>query len=315
MKLVKREKSKSIPKLEEFSEIFFSWQTKIETEGQQKGLGSGGNFRKVFQKTIETILKHDENRQNVLSMMKPLFKEKMRISTEIFFQEFKNIKMKDTLYSDTQSGLAELFTTVDGIVLTTTGDLKYQSTKIDKSGVYRILKKAKSTTINPSIYIRFLLAPNKEAKIPQYLDEFIDYSKSSSIIIFIYEDNPEKFKYVNQYLLKWEQEQGLIIEKAYVWTKRGRIADDMTVKKEQEIRKSSPPFEVVENISQLISLIKQRKNDNCKIIVFLDFDGALSDNRIMRLRQAKVAYKHAVNLLNYSYKNPKFALSQLIVPL
>lgn len=300
MKLTKKKKHKGLPKLNEFSKIFFSWQTKLETEGQRRGLGSGGNFRKVFKKTIETILKLDRNRQKILFMMRPSFKEKVRIATEAFFTEFKNIKMKDTLYLDTRPGLLGLFTAVDGIVLTTTGDLEYQSIKIDRSGIYKILKKLKSSIGKPNMYMQFLLSRNKEAQMPQYLNEFMTHSKSSSITVFIYDDNPEKFKYANQYLLEWEKEQELSADKFYVWIKRGRVADNMTSEKEQSIINSSPPFKMVENIAQFISFIKQKKRDNYKSIVFLDFDGALSDNRIMRFRQAKVAYKHAINLLNYN---------------
>ncbi|MBI2040203.1 hypothetical protein HYT18_03950 [Candidatus Microgenomates bacterium] len=72
----------------------------------------------------------------------------------------------------------------------------------------------------------------------------------------------------------------------------------MTPEKENAIKAISPPFETVENLEQLGRIIMDLNINKIPVIVFLDFDGALSNNILMRVRQAQVAYKYAHNFIH-----------------
>ncbi|MBI2040202.1 hypothetical protein HYT18_03945 [Candidatus Microgenomates bacterium] len=202
----------NLPTVDEFSKIFFDWQSKIEEEGQKKGVGSGGDFRRVFKETIKTIIS-DSKEQATLSIS---LSSKLNKIAKDFFTEFKEIKMEDLIYPDTYEDLVKLFEVVDGIVLFTTGDPEYQPRKIEKSGILKMLDKARKEAGKLNTYLHFLFALDKEATTLSLVKEFVKSISADSVMVVLYDDNPEKFQYADGYLTEFENKQNFKLHKIYV---------------------------------------------------------------------------------------------------
>jgi len=274
---------KIIP-IEEFSKIFFGWQTKIEKEGEEKGTGSGGDFRRVFKETVKEIIGS------------PLFQnhsliQKLEKEADDFLQDFREIEMQDLVYKDAEEGSRLLCKEADHIVIFTTGDKDYQPRKIQKSGIIDLFQSAIKNS-GKNVSLEFLFSENKKSEIPKIIEKI-----PGKLLIAIYDDNPEKFKFAEKYIRELEEKIGIIFKKLYVWAKRGRIGQNTTKQKLEQIRKENPEFEIAQNLEEYVDLIVSRKSDNTIVIALLDFDGALADNIGLRERQASVAYKHFMKFL------------------
>lgn len=273
------------------AENFFDHQHAIERE-----LGGGGNFREVFQRTIGSIFEQAKKNGWSEDLFGKITPEEFKARTENFFQDFAEIEMEDTLYHDIPSALSYLVNNVGGIVPYTQGDPEYQPKKIDKSRVWEKLLEEKIKPGKEEPFWGEIISTKKETEIPRIINEFVSKS-NSNVCVVIYDDSVGNFAKAEEYIRQYENKSGIPVKRLYVWAKTGRAAEEMTPEKEQKQKEGAPEYETAEKLSDLENIFKKKNINPSSALVLLDFDGALSDNRIMRVRQAHVAYTHALVLI------------------
>lgn len=283
----------------EFANVFFGHQSAVEKEGEAAGIGSGGNFKEVFKRTFKNVL--EKARESGLEGLDQ--DEDLEMLSDTFLEKLSRIKMEDTIYHDTYSAAFDLFKTADGVILYTTGDPAIQPVKIERSGVMELLGNAKEKS-QSSASLRAVISHKKEAEIPNVLRDYVG-EHDGEIMVAIYDDSIANFEKAKQFLVEFQAQSGVVVEPLFVFAKRGRVAESANIQVEGERE-----FETVESLGGLVDLIEEKKNGR-KTFVFLDFDGALSDNRLMRVRQAHVAYSNIMPVVAQMVRSKKLDKEQI----
>lgn len=276
------------------SKIFFENQSKVEREGEQLGIGAGGNFREVFKRTLGIVIETAKQQGWPELAIAGGQQDKSDEIADKFMDEFSRIRMEDTIYHDTYSAGIELFRVSDSVVVYTQGDAGIQPEKIQRSGIWQLLENAREKSLSESS-LKMEISTKKEAELSRILNEFVGNDKSEIVVVF-YDDQTVNFAKAKKYFSEFEEKSGVKIEPLFVWAKRGRFAEASTTREEDLQNARDGGYEVAETLNGLVELIKE-KPDGRRTLVLLDFDGAISDNRLMRVRQAHVAYTNIMTTL------------------
>lgn len=278
--------------------IFFEEQSNVEREGEEEGIGNRGDFKETFRRTARSV--------DDFFSKKGL--PKLRIGedkVEEFFEEFLRIKMDDTIYHDLASHVivpfSDIAKRVDGLAIWSSGDPAYQPKKIALSGIEKLVDIAKEEQEQSgrSVFTESVISQKKDAEIPGLLKRFYDAlsaeKKPSRIKVIIYDDSVGNFEKADKYIKEFEDAQGIKVEREYIFAKVGRVTEEKeTEQKEMQVRERFPFLKTITDVSELANSLSPSE---APTLVMLDFDGALSDNRLMRARQAHIAYKHIMKHL------------------
>lgn len=292
------------------SASFFSQQALNEQRNAAKGLGGSPDFETVFNRTLfdflhvvrrETdlvpkgnleSLPKDQRAQRVIETRRQL---KQR--TDAFMEDMRSIEMEDTIYPDVRTQLPQLVRNVDGVLIWTSGHSNYQFAKIEKSKIQHLLETS-ATDSDRSIVREPLISRNKEKETLNLLHQFAREQPEGEMTVIIYDDSQGNFERSDKTIKESEDSSGRRVNRLFVWAKVGRVSENLTVEKEQEAISRLPEnvqahLHTASSFTDFVGIVQQyRTQVNGPILALLDFDGALSDNRIMRLRQSQVFHEH-----------------------
>ncbi len=292
------------------SKRFFNQQVKNEQRNTVKGLGSAPDFGIIFDKTLFDFL-HVVRKETDLIPKGGIaatpkgqrggkltdVRRELRDRTEEFMQDMRSIEMEDTIFPDVKPQLPDLVKNVDGVLVWTSGYENYQLAKIEKSKIQKLLRDSVSDPKNDVIR-EPLISRNKEKEVSTVLHQFATEHPDSEITVIIYDDSQDKFEKSDATIQEFEKGSGRQVNRLYAWAKTGRVGDTLNAEREPGIISALPAnvkdhLRPVSSFADFVEIVKQyRAQTSDSVLVLLDFDGALSDNRIMRLRQSKVFHKH-----------------------
>lgn len=293
-----RKSSDSIGKTK-FARDFFDNKSTVEQENPDVGC----NFRDVFKRTLREIFIHAKENGWADSIVNKATPEELKRRTEVFFKEFREIQMEDTIFHDVPEALLGLSSKVGGIVVYSKGELEYQLRKIEKSFIWQKVLQAKEESGRKELFLRKVISGKKEAEIPQIIEEFVNFKGGAGVTVVVYDDLVDNFTKAEKYIEQYENKRGIKVGRLYVWAKCGIVTEGMTPEKEQAQKKGAPEYETIEKLSDLENIINLKKIDISSAVVLLDFDGALSDSRFSRAKQAYIAYSHAMALIKDLVQN------------
>lgn len=291
------------------AKTFFKQQAQNEKHNTLKGLGSAPDFEIVFNKTLfdflhivrqETDLipksneplSKDQQTENVTNI-----RRKLRQRTQDFMEDMRSIEMEDTIYPDVKPSLPDLVSNVDNVLVWTSGHANYQLAKIEKSKIQNLLKTSAPDSKNNTVH-EPLISRNKEKDTQTLLNQFSKDFPDGEITIVIYDDSQGNFEKSDKTIAKFENNTGRRVNRLFVWAKTGRVGENLTQEKEQEAISKLPAnvqehLRTISSFADFVEIVKLYRSQNAgPILALLDFDGAISDNRIMRLRQSQVFHNH-----------------------
>lgn len=289
---------------------FFGQQARDEKGNAAKGFGAAPDYEMVFNRTLfdflhlvrkETnlvpkgdlgSLPEDERGKRVVDIRRQL-----RQRADSFMEDMRAIEMEDTIYSDVRVGMPELIKNVDGVVVWTSGHPNYQLAKIEKSKIQRLLE-ASASDSEKEVVRDPLISRNKEKDTLGLLEQFVSEHPKDEVAVVIYDDSQGNFAKSDRTIGEFEKNTGRKVNRLFVWAKVGRVGDSLTPEGEQDAISKMPDnvrnnLRTVSSFADFAGIMGQYKSQTGgAILALLDFDGALSDNRIMRLRQSQVFHKH-----------------------
>lgn len=286
----------------ELAKTFFSERSGVEIDGRKTGVDSGGDYKETFKGTLQSIIAFVKEKGWTDEIFAGLDDRQIEKKTDEFLDEFRKIKMDDSLYHDIPESLPKIFQRVDGVSLWSSGHENYQPKKIEQSGIGNLLKKEAEVRrhVGRTFFLESAITQNKEIEIPNILKRFKDSlengERGSRIRVVIYDDTLENFQKAEKYIQEFEKGEGTTVERVYVFAKTGRISQEKTTtEKEAKVREQFPDLKTALSISELASFLPESKD--VPTLLLLDFDGALSDTRLNRARQAHVAYQHIMGIM------------------
>lgn len=218
-----------------------------------------------------------------------------------FLKDMKAIEMRDTLYDDVVEGLKELVKSAGEIDIWTAGDSvnEHQLAKLISAGIFSMIHKAIGEANFPT-RTNDVIDDEKSSKIPILLDGLLSINGSNKLLVAVYDDKARALKAAAADIELWKLRQkagdnDVEVHPIYVRAKRGRHG------KEEWAEEAAPEHESVDTLHELAELIEKKGQElgipRKQRIALLDFDGALSDNRLLRLRQTHVMYTNILKAL------------------
>lgn len=289
---------KTIP----LANTFFAERSGVDKDGKKTGVDAGEDYRETFKRTLNAVIAFAKEKGWKNEVFAGLSPEEMEKKANEFLDEFQRIKVDDTLYNEIPESLPRVFQRIDGVSLWSSGHESYQPKKIENSGIKNLLQKEAEAQRQSGrkFFLETAITQNKEAEIPNILERFRstlkDGEQSQSIRVVVYDDTLSNFQKAEKYIKEFEKSEGIRVERVYVFAKTGRIGEEQaTVEKEKKTRTQFPDLKTALSISELANFLPEGKD--ISTVLLLDFDGALSDTRFMRVRQAHVVYRHVMGTL------------------
>jgi hypothetical protein len=221
----------------------------------------------------------------------------LKFISDEFIEALKQIKVEDVVHDDIKdpNTMRLLAESAGEINIWTTGDTvnKHQEAKLINGSlpnrIYTGIAEA-----NKLVRCNHVVASDKFKEIETRLQAFWSHSGEKPIVVAFFEDRINNLTKAQAAIMKfvkskWESGQTISINGFYGRVLRGRHLDQ---KWSDDFRGGSD----VENLPDFIEKVRNyTKGKNIppeQTIVFLDVDGAMIDNRYIRLRQASVMQHH-----------------------
>lgn len=278
--------------------LFFQKQEENEKAGgghPVRKIGNAPNFARVFDSTLSALREVAKTQPSLSEYLKVYLtpKDYVRRIKE-FMGALRCVEMADTHFAELKDAVPDLITESDMIAVWTSGHPNYQNAKIEKSGIQQILERAESEQPagRLSIVQDPIISRDKIAEIPNFLKKVVSKYPGKQIMLVVYDDSESAFKKVEGKVLQFEAETGNEVIRSFVWACTGRVGDSYSVdKKKAKIDQlAQQGIATASSMIDLTRIIKEKKAVNPQAIIasLLDYDGAISDNRIMKLRQGDV---------------------------
>jgi hypothetical protein len=226
-----------------------------------------------------------------------------------FLRDFMNIEMRDTLFDDVQNG--DGFRSVSSVAgevnVWTAGDTvnRHQENKLVRAEIFRLIHETLAE-INLPTRCNDIIADEKASRLYDALEYFVKSKGTSDIVVAIFDDKTGALVKAFRDIERWRKErevkgETINIHPLFIRAMRGRHGHE-----------SWPdiyplPKHEANDLNDVASLIeqeqKQHKIPREHTMAFLDFDGAMSDNRLMRLRQAHVMYTNIMKAIKLATGN------------
>ncbi len=259
------------------------------------------NWRHVFNRVLFNYFYELEEYQGYDGFLDILTPQQEKRFEKMFLREMKAIEVRDTLYEDVEGGMKCIVNSAGEVDIWTAGDNvnEHQLAKLVSSGIFSMIHNAVGE-LNLPTRTNDVIDDEKSSKIHVLLDAMAAHTGSNKLLITVYDDKARALKAAQEDIELWKlrkKAEGKEIEvyPIFVRAKRGRHGQEEW--KEADV----PAHESVDTLHQLAEVIES-KGTQLRIprkhrIALLDFDGALSDNRLLRLRQTHVMYTNLMRAL------------------
>jgi ppGpp synthetase/RelA/SpoT-type nucleotidyltranferase len=246
------------------------------------------DWKKKFRDTFTEIL--EKAGLNFSNIMPADFEEFLTCASDKFMESFMRIRMDDTLYDDVRDGSAftKMASLASEIDLWTTGDIanRHQERKILDS---TIVQKINEKTGNRIVDRNHMISNNKLDDIPATLDAFMERRKTNRAMVAVFDDTEKSLSKVSDKL------------KCFCDARNDRIELHTVLIRAMRGKNRSAQWELgtageASDLNEMCEIVKKCsaeagfERDN--VIIFLDFDGTLSDNTLTRERQKSI-FQHA----------------------
>lgn len=228
-----------------------------------------------------------------------------------FLEKFNEIEIEDTLYDEVRNGkgLKAVTQVAAEVDIWTRGDNinSIQKTYLLRSKIYTLIHQSIADIGLPT-RCNDIVHDDKATRIPDSLEYFIQGREVKEIIVAVYDDKPDSLQQANMEIDTWrkkrqqENKPPIQVHPLFIRAIRGSHAqtpwpDDYPLPKIEA--------QTLYDVAAAIELeAKNKKIPRENIIAYLDFDGAMSDNRLMKTRQAQVMHSQimkALKLATYQY--------------
>lgn len=268
-----------------------TFEKQSELEKRPEGLTWQNAFREMLEETLRYAAEHGWPADSVE------LPSDINERVDSFFHRFKDIEMADTVFHDIPEAAEKLVDVVQEIDIWTKGDVgnEYQVAKVQRSGVYEVLEEAK-TKSGSTTELRLVVDDDKISRVQDILQQFWEaHDRPNVIHLSLYDDGLENFPKSDEMIRQWSGTTGVTVEPLYIRAKSGHQAT-------KNVPKNFPvPLVEVEKLSDAVTAIEETADrlgiPQTHRLTLLDFDGALSDNRVMRLRQGHVVCSHVMKTL------------------
>ncbi len=259
------------------------------------------NWRHVFNRVLFNYFYELEEYQGYRGFLDILTHEEEKRFEDIFLREMNTIAMRDTLYADVEDGMKHVVDSAGEVDIWTAGDNvnEHQLAKLVSSEIFIMIHDAVGE-VNLPTRTNDVIDDEKSSKIPVLLDAMAAHTGSNKLLITVYDDKARALKAAQEDIELWKlrkKAEGKEVEVApiLVRAKRGRHG------REEWDKTDAPEHESVDTLHQLAAVIENQGSQlgipRKHRIALLDFDGALSDNRLLRLRQTHVMYTNMMKAL------------------
>lgn len=250
-------------------------------DGSKKGL----DWKKRFQAAL------DEEFQRCgvhFRALMPLgYRTFVHDASQRFIDAFRRIEMRDTLYEDVRDTetFRQLATRASAICLWTTGDIpnRHQRSKILNS---RLLEYINAGAAADFTRRSDIISDDKPAELATELEAFRKSGDLKQLLVVVFDDSEKSMKGSDKAISEWlaSLADPPALQRLFVRALRGKAkADPWTF-----------PSRTAADLRELLTLLDSVVAENPglsrdNVIVFLDFDGTLCDNALVRERQERVA--------------------------
>lgn len=249
--------------------------------GSKKGL----DWKNNFQETLEEVFR--QCGLNFGALMPVKYREFLHEASGYFMDAFRHIEMRDTLYedvSDTET-FRQLATRASEICLWTAGDIPnaHQRGKIVNSKILEKINAGASIDITRR---NDIIADDKPAEMATELDAFYKAGKLKQLLVVVFDDSERCLVGADAAVSKWHASLAdpPVLHKLFIRAERGKT-------KNEQWKFSCPAAANLRDMQAVMDEVAAKTPGLSRenTIVFLDFDGTLSDNALVRERQKRVA--------------------------
>lgn len=244
------------------------------------------NWRTRFIDTIERCFKHSAI--DLEAVMPDSYKQLLEEAADDFTNAFKQVKVDDTLYDDVQDigAYRTLTSHVAELNIWTTGDIPnaHQRSKIINSRILQIINKGTGENL---LRRNDIVADKKAPPLQDAIEAFVKAQNPTHLVVTIFDDSESSMLQAANTLEQWQTANpyGPKIYPLLVRAKRGKFAQQEWTM--LDAREAKDLYELIHIIDEQAAGIPGTTRENC--MAFLDFDGSLSNNAIVRERQRELA--------------------------
>ncbi|MDO8505545.1 MAG: hypothetical protein Q7S48_03135 [bacterium] len=269
-----------------------TFEKQLELEQGSEGMDWKAAYKDLLRMLLTMAIARGYNKDALSLVPEELEKKATR-----FIHDFNAIDMEDTVYKDIPEALTKLSSIAKEIDIWTTGDIKNsnQQEKLKRSGVIAFLRlvQAECWKAGHELIVNTVLHADKFSEISARLDSFSKgLGNSRPVILVVYDDTVRNFAKVEKEAEEWMRATNRKVARVYIRAKTGRQSEYPAPEG------LGITMEVAATLSEAVEVLTRMSDEHGfsrdQVLVLLDFDGALSDNRLMRLRQAHVMYYHVM---------------------
>lgn len=294
-------------------EEFFAQQKINEKNGgyirpEKKKRGHAPNFSDV---AINTYKKFQEVCTGLFPSLSK--KDALHVLKE-FSKDIGKVSTQDTHYEGLDHALRGLFESADGVSLWTFGFPHLQPQKIRTSGILEDFQKASEGRRGE--HLSPIISRDKVGDVYGFLNSYAkDTPIDQEIVLIIYDDSPNNFIEAEEKIKRFEEKTGRKIIRKNIFAFTGRATDkycDYRLSEEEQIEQKKvngkkyidvlreKGVETAFSIFALGKFAERTREEfpDARILALIDYDGALSDNRVLRLRQGNVFIEHLTMLID-----------------
>ncbi len=245
------------------------------------------DYRKRFDAAVRAVFKSADVH---IDRMKPgEFETFMERVGAIFMKRLGKMQVEDTVYEDVKegTGIKKLGTLASEIDLWTAGDVinNHQQNMVKQSTVTDLLDRHLG---DAPVDRNHIISDEKWEAVPGAIEDFLLKRNINEVMVVVFDDTEGSMERVQREIKTYvdSAEHTVKVHTVLVRAKRGKKADE-----EWTFRCAGEAKDTVE-LAQIVEAgIKGTNLSAGNVIVFLDFDGTLSDNAVTGERREKVFLK------------------------
>jgi hypothetical protein len=257
--------------------------------GSRKGL----DYKRKFNEAVRAIL--DTADVHIDRIMPGDFDRLMEYIEDYFIKRLGQMEMEDTVYEDVKegSGIKKLGTLASEIDLWTAGDVAnmHQQKMVLQSAVIELINRHLGNVLVDRNHI---ISDEKWEEVPRAVETFMHKRRISEVMVVVFDDIERSMERVHSEIKTHFDISGesVKVHTVLVRAMRGKKADA-----EWNFGCAGEAKDTVELARIVEKKMEEAKLSANNVIVFLDFDGTLSDNAITEKRKKHIFAMSLANAL------------------